>query len=393
MLKNIEDFTVVNSDSEADIVIVNSCTVTNSADSSVRNYINKINKDGKRVILAGCGAISKGDSLFQADKVFGVIGHSNKEKINEFLKRDKSFFELGDLNHIDSSIVSEFVGKSRAFIKIQEGCNFECSYCIIPSVRGKARSQNESLILKQVNILVDNGFSEFILTGTNVGSYGRDTKSSIASLIKKISQVRGVNRIRVGSLEPMQITDEFKELLGESFLERHLHIAIQHSSNQMLEIMNRRNRFESDLALLSEISNRGFAIGTDFIVGHPFESDELWSEAMMNLNQLPLTHIHQFTYSKRDNTKSADMPNQVRSDIAKERVKELNHIINQKSLNFKKNLKGNLRVLVESYKDGFYSGFDEYFNRVLIKSDRDLVGQWLNIDNFEVDMESIYAKI
>ncbi len=157
----------------------------------------------------------KGRSYWQRKRVFGVFGHSEKENIESILKLDKPFYKIGDLNHIDTTIVEQFIGKSRAFIKIQEGCNFDCSYCIIPSVRGRARSHSEESILTQVEKLASNGFGEFILTGTNVGSYGYDIGSSIAKLIKKISQIRGVRRVRVGSLEPIQIDDEFKELLKD----------------------------------------------------------------------------------------------------------------------------------------------------------------------------------
>ena len=142
MMSKLKDFDLTLNEDEADVIMVNSCTVTNGADSSVRAYINgskRKNPDAK-VILAGCGSHSKGESLFEEKKLFGVMGHSEKEKINEILKIEKPFYQIGDLKHIDSTIVEEFIGKSRAFIKIQEGCNFRCSYCIIPSVRGDARS-------------------------------------------------------------------------------------------------------------------------------------------------------------------------------------------------------------------------------------------------------------
>ncbi len=195
-------------------------------DSSVRGYINRINNQILELFLL-VGAHSKGEKATgQRRGSLGSFGHSEKENIESILKLDKPFYKIGDLNHIDTTIVEQFIGKSRAFIKIQEGCNFDCSYCIIPSVRGRARSHSEESILTQVEKLASNGFGEFILTGTNVGSYGYDIGSSIAKLIKKISQIRGVRRVRVGSLEPIQIDDEFKELLKEPFMAKHLHIAL-----------------------------------------------------------------------------------------------------------------------------------------------------------------------
>ena len=395
MISKLNDFELSEDENSSDIVIVNSCTVTNGADASVRGYINSVKRKNPnvKVILAGCGSHSKGESLFEADKVFGVMGHSEKENINEILQRSERFYEIGDLKHIDSTIVEEFVGKSRAFIKIQEGCDFRCSYCIIPSVRGDARSHSEDTILAQIEKLASNGFGEFILTGTNVGSYGRDRSSSMAKLLKRMSLVRGVRRIRIGSLEPIQIDDEFKELLNEPWMAKHLHIALQHTSDTMLEIMNRRNRFESDIKLFEEIASCGYALGTDYIVGHPGESDEVWREAMERVHMLPLTHIHAFSYSKRDGTASATMRPEINGEITKRRHKELREIIKDKNLLFRRENKSGLEVLLESGKDGIFHGFDQYFNRVSVKSSEDLSSNWVLLNNVEVDREENKANL
>jgi len=393
MLQNLKDFEITQNEEEADIVIVNSCTVTNGADSGVRGYVNSANKKNQKVYLTGCGAHTKGESLFEADKVFGVFGQSEKTKINEMLKKDTKFYEIGDLDFIDDAVVEEFVGKSRAFIKIQEGCNFRCSYCIIPFVRGDARSLDEENILEQIRRLAENGFGEFILTGTNVGSYGQGENRSLASLLKRMSMIKGVRRIRIGSMEPIQVTPEFKELLDEPWLEKHLHIAIQHSSPQMLKLMNRRNRVDTDIKLLNHLHEKGFALGTDFIVGHPGESDELWTEAMQNLKQMPLTHVHAFTYSKRDGTPSAIMKGDINGLVSKQRMLELNELIDQNNYKFRLEHKLPLDVLVESYKDGVYSGLDQYFNRIELTCRNDLLGNWINIEDYEIKQEMNYAKL
>ena len=395
MINNLKDFEICQSESECDIVVINSCTVTNGADSSVRGYINSIKRKNPKakVILAGCGAHSKGKELFESKRVFGVMGHSEKEKINSLLKKESNFYQIGDLEHIDKTVVSEYIGRSRAFIKIQEGCNFECSYCIIPSVRGLARSYSPAQIEKQVSLLASNGFGEFILTGTNVGSYGKDINYSLAKLLKRLSQIRGVRRIRLGSLEPIQIDDEFMELLNEPWMAKHLHIAIQHTSNKMLKIMNRRNSFESDLKLFEKISSFGYAIGTDFIVGHPGESQEIWQEAIKKVELMPLTHIHSFTYSKRDNTASAKMSLKTPpGDVAKSRLKELNEIIAKKNFEFRKKNNKELIVLAESkVEDNLFSGFDQYYNKVLIKSNEDIKSNWLTIKEARVESKLNYA--
>ena len=394
MMSKLKDFELTMNEDDADVIMVNSCTVTNGADSSVRAYINGRNRKNPnaKVILAGCGSHSKGESLFADKKVFGVIGHSEKEKINDILKfNDKPFYQIGDLNHIDSTIVEEFIGKSRAFIKIQEGCNFRCSYCIIPSVRGDARSHKEEDILLQIQKLASNGFGEFILTGTNVGSYGEDQNSSMAKLLKKMSMIRGVRRIRIGSLEPIQIDDEFKELLSEPWMAKHLHIALQHTSDKMLKLMNRRNEFHSDRELLEEIASKGYGIGTDYIVGHPGEDTDEWREAIERLKSLPLTHVHAFSYSKRDNTPSALMRPEIKGNIAKERHRELTSIIKEKNYQFRKEHSKNLEVLIENGREGIYHGYDQYFNKIEVRSDEDLSSNWITIREAMVDNDKNMA--
>ncbi|HFS85154.1 MAG TPA: tRNA (N(6)-L-threonylcarbamoyladenosine(37)-C(2))-methylthiotransferase MtaB [Epsilonproteobacteria bacterium] len=389
MISKLESHILCEDEKSADVVVVNSCTVTNGADASVRNYIASLKRKNPevKVILAGCGAHSKGESLFEDQKVFGVMGHSEKEKIDRILNAQTPFYQIGDLEHIDSTIVEEFVGKSRAFIKIQEGCDFRCSYCIIPSVRGDARSHKQETILEQIGKLAANGFGEFILTGTNVGSYGKDHGTSMAALLQKMSLIRGVRRIRIGSLEPIQIDDAFLELLDEPWMAKHLHIALQHTSDKMLEVMNRRNRFETDLALFEEIAGRGYALGTDFIVGHPGEGEAEWQQAIQRVAQLPLTHIHAFTYSKRDGTPSATMKPEVRGDIAKVRHKELTAMIDAKNYDFRQRHAKGLEVLLEQGRDGLYSGFDQYYNKIKVESEEDLSANWVFIDELEVGRE------
>jgi len=393
MMSALSDYEVTEIEGEADIVIVNSCTVTNGADVSVRGYINQMDKQGKKLFLTGCGAHTKGESLFGAGKIQGVFGPSEKMKINTLLSRESRFYEIGDLNYIDDAIVDEFVGKSRAFIKIQEGCNFRCSYCIIPFVRGDARSMDEAKILEQIQRLASNGFGEFVLTGTNVGSYGQGEGRNIAELMKKMSLIRGVRRIRVGSLEPIQINESFREILDEPWLERHLHIAIQHGSDEMLRLMNRRNRHKSDVELFGMLHDKGFALGTDFIVGHPGESDAIWTEAMENIRALHLTHIHPFTYSKRDGTPSASMKPEVNGTVSSQRMAELNALIEANNYAFRMAMKAvPLEVLIESGEGNRYIGYDQFYNNVVIESNEDISGDWMTLEDYEVHNEHNMAK-
>lgn len=391
MISSLKEYQITLNEDEADIIVINSCTVTNDADKSVRNYISS--KKGKQILYTGCGFKHNAEKFFKENRIFGAFPHSKKTKIEEFLKRKEPFLELEEeKTFIEDSIIDGFVGKSRAFIKVQEGCDFECSYCIIPIVRGPARSLNEELILKQIKILTENGYSEFILTGTNTGSYGKDTNSSIAKLIKKISNISGIKRIRLSSLEPSQVDDELIELLNEPFMAKHLHIAIQHTSNKMLEIMRRRNRVESDLKLFEKIALKSIALGTDFITGHPGESDQIWNEAFSAIKDFPLTHIHTFTYSKRDSTHSSTLKDTINANIARERSKLLRELIAQKNLAFRQR-KMPLSVLIESRNNGYFVGLDQFFNRIFIKSNQDLIGSWIEIVDYEVKSENNFANL
>ncbi|WP_086242924.1 tRNA (N(6)-L-threonylcarbamoyladenosine(37)-C(2))-methylthiotransferase MtaB [Campylobacter devanensis] len=391
----VKNYEITNDESIADIIVVNSCTVTNGADSGVRNYINSMRNSGKKVILTGCGAVSKGDELFKSSAIFGVLGASNKSKIDEMLGKSEPFYELGDLNFIDKNIVSNYENHTKAFIKIQEGCDFACSYCIIPSVRGFSRSIDEDIILKEAKILASNGYSEIVLTGTNIGSYGKGVGTSLGRLVAHLGKINGIKRIRLGSIEPSQIDESFREILHEPWLERHLHIALQHTSQQMLTIMNRRNRALRDLDLFCELSSMGFALGTDFIVGHPGETPQIWNEAIENFNKFPLTHIHAFIFSPRNGTKSATMPMDVDSQIAKERLKTLQNIVAQNNLKFRQNNADRpLDVLVEKQSNGdIYEGWDQYYNKIKIKSSKNIAKEWIHITDYEIMQEFNYAQI
>jgi len=388
----IKDYEITNDEESADIVVINSCTVTNSADSGVRNYINGVKRRGAKVILTGCGAVSKGRELFNSG-IFGVLGASKKSDLNELLKQEKPFFELGNLNSVDKNIVTNYENHTKAFIKIQEGCNFNCSYCIIPSVRGRARSMDEAMILKEARILAQNGYNELVLTGTNIGSYGKDTNSSLGKLLANLGKISGIRRIRLGSIEPSQIDESFREILKEEWLGRHLHIALQHTSQAMLKIMRRRNNAFSDLELFNELSSLGFALGTDYIVGHPGESEEIWAEAVESFKKFPITHLHAFVYSPRRDTHSATLKSDVSGDVAKSRLKILQGIALQNNENFRKKHNGTLKILVEQKNGDFYEGFDQFYNKAKISSQNDITKEWLEVSEYEIKPDANYAKI
>ncbi|MDA3086347.1 tRNA (N(6)-L-threonylcarbamoyladenosine(37)-C(2))-methylthiotransferase MtaB [Campylobacter sp. CS_ED1] len=392
--KELTSAILTHDEKEADIIIVNSCTVTNGADSDVRNYINRANRLGKKVLLTGCGVVSRGKELFEKGSVFGVFGMSEKEKVGEFVNSQKKFFELGNLKFSDKNLVTSYENHTKAFIKIQEGCDFNCAYCIIPSVRGKSRSIDESLIINEAKELVANGFSEIVLTGTNIGSYGKDKNSTLGKLIANLGKIQGIKRIRLGSVEPSQIDSSFREILRESWFEKHLHIALQHTSQKMLSIMRRRNKALKDLELFCELAELGFALGTDFIVAHPGESEEIWSEAVENFKKFPITHIHAFIFSPRDNTHSATLPHDINGETAKKRLKMLQNIVLLNNLEFrKKHYNKFLDVLIERKNGEFYEGFDQFYNKILVKSNQNLAKKWVEIKKYEITTNTNLAEI
>jgi MiaB-like tRNA modifying enzyme len=379
IMKNTLKDKVVNSEKDADLIIVNSCAVTNFAERDLRSYINK--HQDKEIILTGCSAYTQGKKLFEEKKIKAVLGHKYKEEIDKFL--DFRGVKLGDFDFKNSKILRS-ISTTKAFIKIQEGCDFECAYCIIPKVRGHSRSIDEKIILDEVRALRDVGVSEFVLTGINMGSYGKDTGSSLSELIEKISKIRGVKRIRLGSLEPSQIDKRLIELTQNGILEKHLHIALQHTSDKMLRIMRRRNRVKPTLELFERLADMNIALGSDFIVGHPGESEEIWEEALENFKKYPLTHIHIFRFSPRDGTLSATMKQDVRGDIAKKRAKILDDIVKKNNYNFRlKNKDKELLVHIEEVKGESSFGYDEFYNKMEIKK-RLNKGEWVRVNNYQV---------
>ena len=388
---NLKSGEITHDEQGADVVVINSCTVTNGADADVRNYVNKMNRLGKKILLTGCGAVSRGEELYKNGSVFGVFGMSQKEKIDEFLGSESKFYDIGGLDGVEKNLVSDYEDHTKAFIKIQEGCDFNCSYCIIPSVRGRSRSSSEDAILKEAASLAANGFSEIVLTGTNIGSYGKASGTSLGALLQKLGAIRGIRRIRLGSIEPSQIDASFREILSEPWLERHLHIALQHTSQKMLSIMRRRNSALRDLELFCELAERGFALGTDFIVAHPGESEEIWLEALENFKKFPLTHLHAFIFSPRQGTASASLKGRIDGKTAKARLKMLQNITALNNYKFRLLHKVPLNVLIEQKNGEFYEGYDQFYDKIWIKSDEDLSKKWMEIRDYEVKFDGNFA--
>ena len=321
---------------QADIYIINTCTVTNESDRKSRKIINQAKKKNSNAIIIVMGCYSQLNSTnIDADIVIGNKDKSkivniineylqNKNKINRIYNLSKEKFEDMEINNFDNH--------TRAFVKIQDGCNAYCSYCIIPYARGGIRSKKEDTVIEEITKLVNNGYKEIVLTGIHTGKYGLDIDSSLEKLLKRILTIKGLYRLRLSSIEINEITDEILDLMKNNhIIANHLHIPLQSGSNKILKLMNRKYTKEFFINRINTIRKirKNISITTDLIVGFPGETEEDFTETLDTLNKIKFTHIHTFPYSPRKNTKASTMPNQVNGLIKKERVRKVLELSNK----------------------------------------------------------------
>lgn len=306
-----------------DIVIVNTCSVTNMADNKSKKMVRHFKKlfPKSKIVVAGCSTENKEKEYSNMD-IDILIGNVKKSEIVELLKEDnyKYFAHTRKLPFEDMTINS-FTTHNRAFIKIEDGCDNFCSYCIIPFTRGSIRSKDFEKVISEVKTLVEHGHKEIVLTGIHTGSYNSDGKD-LTDVIHEISKIDGLERIRISSIEATELNDKFlEELKVNSKICNHLHIPIQSGSNTILKSMKRKYTLDEYEKIIDKVRNvrPNISISTDLIVGFPGESEELFKETLDTLNRIKFSKIHVFPYSKRDGTAAALMPNQIDEAIKKER--------------------------------------------------------------------------
>lgn len=358
LIKN--NYVLVDFNDKADIYIINTCTVTNESDKKSRKVINRARRENKDaiIIVMGCYSQIKYNDI-DADI---IIGNKDKSKIidliNEYKKNKKKIVRIYDLfkQDFESMEISKFTNHTRAFVKIQDGCNNFCSYCIIPYARGNIRSKKEEDVINEVTSLVEKGYKEIVLTGIHTGKYGKDISSSLEILLSKLVKIPNLYRIRLSSIEINEVTDNIINLIkNNDNLAKHLHIPLQSGSNRILKLMNRRYDLEYFKERINYIRKEipDISITTDLIVGFPDEQEADFNETIDTLNYIKFTKIHTFPYSKRDNTKAALMPNQINENIKKERVKQVLKISTLYEEQFyKKYLNKEVEVLTET-KDNY----------------------------------------
>ncbi len=351
-----------------DIIIVNTCSVTNVADKKSEKLVRQFKRNHKDAILVvcGCSSFHKPED-YQKIGIDILIGNTEKSQIvsliENFLETRSpyvKFYKERNLPFEDMS-VNRFTTHTRAFVKIQDGCDNFCSYCVIPFVRGSIRSKDFVETLNEVNTLVSNGHQEIVLTGIHTGSYGVNTPYDLTDLIHAISKNENLKRIRISSIEITELNDKFlKELKENPKICDHLHIPLQAGSNEILRKMNRKydlKYFEEKLKKIREI-RPSISITTDIIVGHPFETEELFLETIETSKRFQFSKIHVFPYSKREGTAASLMKEQVPGELKKDRSKRLCNLSLELEENYaSKFLLEPIEVLVESLGVGCTSNY------------------------------------
>ena len=389
-------------DKKADLYVINSCSVTNMSDRKTRQMISKAKKENKNAIVAvlGCSVESNKDNKEAFSNSDIILGNQDKMQLFDILNdkyiHKKKILKLSDISKVKKYRKVGELDKGtdiREQIKIEDGCNNFCSYCVIPYIRGRVRSRSLDDIKKEANNLVKNGVKEIVIVGIEIASYGKDMNNKdLFDVLDILEELDGLKRIRLTSMEPRFLTKEnIKKLTKYKKLCPHFHISMQSGNNEVLKRMNRHYTKEYLIEVCNNLRKffKDPYIASDVIVGFPMETDEEFMDTMDTINKMMLCEIHVFKYSKRNYTKAAKMDGQVNGEIKKKRSNELLDL--SKKLNKKyleKFNKRKVQVLFENYKDGFLLGYTPNYIKVKVKGDKLLCGgiQDVVVTQLEKDM-------
>ena len=380
----------------ADVYVINTCSVTNMADRKSRQMLHRAKKMNPEAIVvgAGCYVQTKEEQALVDDAIDIVIGNNKKhellELLNEYEASCGKTTSVTDINHEKQEYEELFLEKTaehtRAFIKVQDGCNQFCSYCIIPFARGRVRSRAAEEVLAEIRRLAANGYQEVVLTGIHLSSYGVDTGDSLLHLIEQVHKEKGIQRIRLGSLEPRIVTEEFAaKLSGLEKICPHFHLSLQSGCDATLSRMNRRYD-TAEYEKGCEILRRYFthpAITTDVIVGFPGETEEEFETTRAYLERIRFYEMHIFQYSKREGTKAAAMKDQIPEEIKKRRSEELLALGARMSREFRDYYIGKetQALLEEKFLwegETYYTGYTKEYVKVAVQSERELQNQFVS---------------
>ncbi|BCS81265.1 tRNA (N(6)-L-threonylcarbamoyladenosine(37)-C(2))-methylthiotransferase MtaB [Anaerocellum diazotrophicum] len=383
-------FEIVDFESKADVYVINTCTVTNASDRKSRQVIKKARKLSPQsiVVVMGCYPQVYPHEVEKIKDIDIIIGTKDRQKIvdyiKEYLENKKKIVAIDEgykREAFEELKISEFNERSRAFIKIEEGCEQFCSYCIIPYARGAVRSRSLKSIEEEVIRLVKRGYKEFVITGINISSYGKDLNGNVTliDVIDRVNKIEGVKRIRLSSLEPVIMNDEFIErLLSFDKLCHHLHLSLQSGSDKILKLMNRHYTTAQYQGIVDRIREEweDVAFTTDIIVGFPGETEEDFNATLEFVQKIGFSRIHVFRFSPKKGTKAFEMPNHVDNKEKERRSKIMKEVAERLSYQFHSKFVGKtLEVLIErdSDFDGYYEGYSGNYIRTLVRKTHTII--------------------
>ncbi len=390
-------FIRVDFDDVADIYIINTCSVTEAADKKCRQVIKKSIKKAPDayIVVVGCYAQLKPEEITAIPGVDLVLGINERFDLARYIDRIEKGPEniIQSCNHPDSGGFSSSYSlgdRTRSFLKVQDGCDYHCTYCTIPKARGKSRNQPVKDCVSDAQEIAGHGVKEIVITGVNIGDFGKTSGENFHTLLKELVKVDGIERYRISSIEPNLLTNEIIELVEkESKIVPHFHIPLQSGNNRILGLMKRRYRRELFADRVNSIRKLmpDAAIGADVIVGFPGESDEDFTDTFNFLEGLDLSYLHVFSFSARSNTPAADYPDQIKIETRHKRSKILQKLSEKKKLEFYRRCTGKqYKVLWENTdKDGIISGFTENYIRVVNDSKKYMQGNISMVSLCEID--------
>ncbi len=370
-----------------DYCIINTCTVTVKSDYQSRQLIRRAVRSGAKVIVTGCYSQLNQGEVKNIQGIFKVVSNINKYNI------------INMISNKSKCITFIPVNRSRPYLKIQDGCNYTCSYCSVPLARGRSKSISVSDVIRQAMEIDAAGFNEVVITGINLGSYGYDLKLQLklSELIKIILKKTKIKRIRLSSIDIKNINDELIELLQEERICKHIHLPLQSGNNTILRLMNRMYSIKDYIAILEKIYKKapGIAIGTDIIVGFPGEGDGEFDNTRQLLENIPLAYIHTFPFSQRSNTLAAKMANQNTSAVKKERVNELKALSDKKRMAYMvSQIHEILDIIVEEHgSDNISTGTSSNYLKVKIPSNGYSKGAYIRVRISGIDQNCLKGEL
>ena len=374
-------YRIVEYEQEADVYVVNTCTVTNMSDRKSRNILRRAKQINPKSILVvvGCYVQVGKEELEKIDDIDIILGNNEKNEIVDFVEQyENKITEVNNQKEFLDFGTVEYTEKTRAVIKIQDGCDRFCSYCIIPYARGRVRSRKPDSIIKEISTIVKKGIKEVVITGIHVASYGKDFEKNykLIDLLEDINKIEGLKRIRLSSIEPTIITEEFVERLKKlDKICNHFHLSLQSGCNETLKRMNRRYTIE-EFEKVVELLRKAYpevALTTDIIVGFPGETEEEFSKTYEFLDKIKFYKMHVFKYSKRKGTKAASMPNQIDGNIQEKRSEQLIAMSNRNQKMYNEKYIGReMEVLFEENEEGYSKGHTTNYIMVKVEGKKDL---------------------